>query len=90
MFGAADTTVDMSTLEQLIRPERPRVSVVFRPLLLLSLVTAVLVSAIALPLLWHNWPVNAAVVGGALSWPLAVALAWFGQARHLARANRGT
>jgi hypothetical protein len=64
--------------------------VAFRPLLVLSAVVAVLVSAVALPLLWNNWPTNAAVVGGALSWPVAVALAWLGQARHLKRADRAS
>jgi hypothetical protein len=87
MFGAQDTTVDMSTLDHLLGREAP-VSVRFRPLLLVSLALALIVSAIALPLLWNSWPVNLAVVGGALSWPVAVALAWFGQARHLRRAKR--
>lgn len=88
MFGARDTTVDMSTLEKLVHPEKPVVSVQFRPLLVLSLVIALVVSAIALPLLWHDWPTNAAVVGGALSWPIAVALAWLGQIRQVKRAKR--
>jgi hypothetical protein len=87
MFGAQGAAVDMSTLDHLLGREAP-VSVRFRPLLLVSLLIALVVSAIALPLLWNSWPVNAAVVGGALSWPVAVALAWFGQARHLRKLKR--
>lgn len=87
MFGASGTAVDMSTLDHLLGREA-KVSVRFKPLLLVSLVLALLTSAIALPLLWNSWPINAAVVGGALSWPVAVGLAWFGQIRHIQRAKR--
>jgi hypothetical protein len=51
----------------------------FRPLALFTAALAVLAAAIALPLLWRQWPTNAAVVGGLLSWPAAVCVAWLGQ-----------
>lgn len=84
----ADEGIDMSTMNRLLQQDEagagaPRVTVPFRPLFLLALVFALLVSAIALPLLWNHWPVNAAVVGGALSWPLAIGVAWLGQRRQL-------
>ncbi|MCZ7608313.1 MAG: hypothetical protein M5U25_20175 [Planctomycetota bacterium] len=57
--------------------------VVFKPLLLLSCVFAVVVIAVSLPLLWDRWPANVAVAGGAAAWPLAIALAWLGQKRSV-------
>jgi hypothetical protein len=63
------------------------VRVVFKPLLLLSCVFAVVVIAVSLPLLWDRWPANVAVAGGAAAWPLAIALAWLGQKRQLRAAR---
>lgn len=78
----ADTGIDMSMMKKLLEPAG-ETSVNFKPLFTLSLAFAVVVSAIALPLLWERWPVNAAVVGGAFAWPLAIGTAWLGQRRHL-------
>jgi ribosomal protein S27E len=92
----ADEGIDMSTMDKLLRPQDepdgaapPRVTVPFKSLFVLSVVIALLVSAVALPLLWDRWPVNAAVVGGALSWPVAIAVAWLGQIRHRRRVADG-
>ena len=85
----ADADIDMSTMERLLDQqtthEVPRTSVPFKPLFLFACVFAVVVTAIALPLLWNKWPANAAVVGGALSWPVGIAVAWLGQRRHLSK-----
>ena len=89
-----DESIDMSTMEQLLRPhgeparpDAPVVTVPFKRLFVLALVIALLISAIALPLLWDKWPVNAAVVGGALSWPLAISVAWLGQRRQVKKSG---
>lgn len=88
----ADEGIDMSTMNELLRPygepEKPVppvVTVPFKRLFFLALTIALLISAIGLPLLWDKWPINAAVVGGALSWPLAISVAWLGQRRHVKR-----
>jgi len=81
----ADAAIDMSTMKRLLdqSAEAPPVSVPFKPLLLLSCVFAVVVIAVSLPLLWNRWPANIAVAGGAAAWPVAIAVAWLGQARQL-------
>ena len=96
----ADSAIDMSTMARLLQqdaPETPastaRVLVLFRPLLILSCVIAVIVAALAMILLHGRYPADIAIAGGALSWPIAVCVAWFGQARQLkkmARADSGT
>ena len=82
MFGAAGAAVDVSPLAGLTGAETAPSRVAFSPLLLLSLFIAVAACAISLPLLWNHWPVNVAIAGGALSWPVAVAMAWLGQVRQ--------
>ena len=91
---ALDESIDMSTMEQLLhpdgeaaKPDTPVVTVPFKRLFVLALVVALLISAIALPLLWNHWPINAAVVGGALSWPVAISVAWLGQRRQIKKLN---
>lgn len=85
----ADAAIDMSMMKRLLdqADPPPRVRVVFKPLLLLSCVFAVVVIAVSLPLLWDRWPANIAVAGGAAAWPLAIALAWLGQKRQLRAAR---
>ncbi|MCG3185323.1 MAG: hypothetical protein ICCCNLDF_03538 [Planctomycetes bacterium] len=87
----ADAAIDMSTMKRLLdQPaEAPPVSVPFKPLLLLSCVFAVVVIAVSLPLLWNRWPANIAVAGGAAAWPVAIAVAWLGQARQLRAKKHG-
>ncbi|MBZ0137068.1 MAG: hypothetical protein K8I27_11915 [Planctomycetes bacterium] len=90
----ADDAIDMSTMRQLLGNDSaptpgtgPRVTVPFKRLFVLALAIAVIISAIALPLLWGRWPVNAAVVGGAFAWPLAISVAWLGQTRQIKKMN---
>lgn len=87
----ADAAIDMSTMKRLLdQPaEATPVSVPFKPLLLLSCVFAVVVIAVTLPLLWNRWPANIAVAGGAAAWPVAIAVAWLGQARQLREKKPG-
>lgn len=83
----ADADIDMSTMERLLDQQTAttptHTSVAFKPLFTLACVFAVVVTAIALPLLWNTWPVNIAVVCGAFSWPVGIAVAWLGQKRQL-------
>ena len=85
----ADSAIDMSTMQRLLQqdppenaPAAPRVSVQFKSLFVLSCVFAVVVASLALLLLRNHFPVNIAVAGGALSWPLGIAVAWLGQFRQ--------
>lgn len=86
-----DEGIDMSTMGQLLgsnmHEDPPAVTVPFKRLFTLALVIALVVTAIALPVLWNRWPVNAAVVGGALSWPLAISVAWWGQRRYIRKTS---
>ena len=81
----------MSTMDKLLhpdsKPDAPTVTVPFKQLFLLALGIAIVISLITLPLLWNRWPINAAVVGGALSWPLAISVAWWGQRRQIKKTN---
>ncbi|MCB9932362.1 MAG: hypothetical protein H6841_02970 [Planctomycetes bacterium] len=84
----ADAAIDMSTMKKLLdQPSEPRVSVLFKPLLLLTCAVALVAICVSLPLLWNRWPVNVAAAGGALAWPLAVSVAWLGQARQRNKAR---
>lgn len=88
----ADADIDMSTMKRLLNQQTPetgrRVAVRFKPLFFLACTFAFVVSVVALPLLWREWPANVAVVGGAFSWPLAIAVAWLGQRRQLRKSAR--
>jgi hypothetical protein len=88
----ADADIDMSTMERLLEQQqphaKPRASVTFKPLFIFACVFAVVMTAVWLPILWHDWPTNVAVVGGAFAWPLGIAVAWLGQGRQLAKQNR--
>ena len=91
----ADSAIDMSTMQRLLQQDPPenaptgrRVSVQFKPLLIMACVFAVVVAALGLLLLRNHFPVNIAVAGGALSWPLGVSVAWFGQGRQLKKLSR--
>lgn len=85
----ADADIDMSTMERLLAdqaaPTARSVSVRFKPLFMVAVAFAVVVTAIGLPFLWSHWPINVALVGGAFAWPLAIAVAWLGQRRWLSR-----
>ncbi|MCA8911633.1 MAG: hypothetical protein KDB82_08000 [Planctomycetes bacterium] len=75
-------------LEQQQPHAEPRVSVPFKPMFVFSCVFAVVMAAVWLPILWHDWPINVAVVGGCFAWPLGIAVAWLGQRRQVAKRSR--
>ncbi len=87
----ADDEIDMKAMNKLLqrRADNGDVPGVNFPLLLIAAsCIAVLVAALALILMRPISPATIAVAGGALSWPVAMAVAWMGQARYRRRANR--
>ncbi len=87
MFGEAriDDDIDMKVMAKLLeRPEENRVevSVKFPRLVLYTLAFALVTACLALLLVEPRMPNGVAVAGGALSWPLAICVAWWGQNRH--------
>lgn len=86
-FGRDDHGIDMPLMEKLLaRHNAPRVH--FKPLLLAALAFAVVVAALALLFVRPLVPHAVAVAGGALAWPIAIAVAWWGQKRQLAAVAR--
>ena len=92
MFGAprADDEIDMQTMERLLETQQDtsRVSLNFPRLLLYALAFAVAAAVVALLLVRPIMPHAVAVAGGALSWPLAMFVAWMGQKRYAKQAKK--
>jgi hypothetical protein len=67
------------------RTQQPTVN--FKPLVLIVLAVAVVIAGLALAFIRPMMPHAIAVAGGALSWPLAMTVAWWGQRRYLKAAG---
>lgn len=66
------------------RMDSTRPSVNLRPMFLASAVVCV-IAAIAAAVFYHDkfYPMGVVIVGGALSWPLGLWVAWLGQRRQI-------
>jgi hypothetical protein len=85
--GADD--LDPAEVQRIMaRMEPSRVSVNLRPMFIASAVVCV-IAAIAAVIFFHDkfYPMGVVVVGGALSWPLGLWVAWLGQRRQLKKAQ---
>lgn len=86
-FPRDDHGIDMALMKNLLaRDNPPRVH--FKPLLLGALLFSVIVAALSFALVRPLVPHAVAVAGGALSWPVAIGVAWLGQLRQRARDAR--
>ena len=91
---ALDDSIDVSTMNRLLQQQQetapaaqPRVTVPFRQLFVLACTVSVLL-AVVMTILYFvalkDHPVAVvAIIGGGLSWPLGISVAWLGQRRQL-------
>lgn len=81
--GADD--LDPAAVQRIMsRMEPSRVSVNLRPMFIASAVVCV-IAAITAVAFFHDrfYPMGVVIVGGALSWPLGLWVAWLGQRRQI-------